>query len=273
MRYWIVCALGTLLWAQPDPQAKEELNKNIRFYRSIARRTAAFRTKALPKLNGIRWQLKIVNGVSETAAPVAVGARVYIGGKDKNMYAVNVSDGKIFWKFTTGDYVACPAAYYEGKLYFGSDDGFLYALDESKKELWRFQTNAAVQSPPAITGDIIVFGSHDYNVYALDRNTGEKLWEYTTGRVVQSGPAIAEGVVYVGSDDYALYALSLKEGKLLWQFKAENEINTSPTVAEGFVYFGSDDGTLYALDAKSGMERWRYATGGKVTARLPWQKI
>ena len=135
MRKLIYLCISAILWAQPDPQAKEELNKNIRFYRSIARRTGAFRTKALPKLNGIRWQVKIQNGVSETAAPIAVGPRVYVGGKDKNMYAINLTDGKIFWKYTTGDYVACPAAYYEGKVYFGSDDGFFYALEESKKEL------------------------------------------------------------------------------------------------------------------------------------------
>lgn len=59
MRKLAYLCIGALLWAQPDPQAKEELNKNIRFYRSIARRTGAFRTKALPKLNGIRWQVKI----------------------------------------------------------------------------------------------------------------------------------------------------------------------------------------------------------------------
>jgi hypothetical protein len=53
----------------------------------------------------------------------------------------------------------------------------------------------------------LYFGSDDGYVYALNPD-GSLKWRYLTGNAVKSSPAIADnGVMYVGSSDYSLYAL------------------------------------------------------------------
>jgi outer membrane protein assembly factor BamB len=63
-----------------------------------------------------------------------------------------------------------------------------------------------VTSSPAVTDSAVYFGSNDGNVYAVDRADGTKLWQYQTGDTVLSSPAVADGSVYVGSFDGNLYA-------------------------------------------------------------------
>jgi outer membrane protein assembly factor BamB len=54
---------------------------------------------------------------------------------------------------------------------------------------------------------MVYFGSDDGNLYALHAQTGTKVWNFTTNGSIQSSPAVANGVVYFGSDDGNLYAV------------------------------------------------------------------
>jgi outer membrane protein assembly factor BamB len=55
--------------------------------------------------------------------------------------------------------------------------------------------------------DIMYFGSDDGKLYAVKVDTGEKLWEFPTKGKIDSSPAIKNGVVYVSSQDGFLYAV------------------------------------------------------------------
>jgi len=53
-------------------------------------------------------------------------------------------------------------------VYFGSTDKFLHALDvESGEELWRFETGNQIFSTPKVWDGVIYFGSNDSWMYAL----------------------------------------------------------------------------------------------------------
>ncbi len=72
-----------------------------------------------------------------------------------------------------------------GKLYVGSADGTLYALDPaSGREIWRFDTE----------GHALESGK-----FGFDRRT------------IQSSPAVADGRVFVGSRDGFLYARGCRD--------------------------------------------------------------
>jgi len=102
-------------------------------------------------------------------------------------------------------------------LYFGSDDGNLYAVDTGTGDInWNFQTGAEVVSSPAVATDpdggapIVVFGSNDGNVYFVQDNgtSPQGLLKFTIGAPVRSSPAIGtDGTVYVGADDGRVYAI------------------------------------------------------------------
>ena len=126
--------------------------------------------------------------------------------------------------------------------------------------LWTYTTGGAIYSSPAVADGKIFFGSWDRNVYALDATTGAKIWNYTTGSFISSSPAVAYGKVYIGSQDGKMYALNENTGTLNWSFSTiwGTFIDSSPAVADGVVYFGSeyDDDKVYALNASNGALLW-----------------
>ncbi len=73
--------------------------------------------------------------------------------------------------------------------------------------LWSVQTAALVRSSVAVAGKHLYFGSDDGCVYALLRADGETVWKFETGGPVVSSPALSDGVLFIGSEDGFVYAL------------------------------------------------------------------
>src|SRR5215475_5570874 len=71
--------------------------------------------------------------------------------------------------------------------------------------LWKFDTGKPVKSSPAIQGKRVFFGSADGNVYALDLADGKKAWSFSAGAPVESSPLILDDKVFIGSDDGLLF--------------------------------------------------------------------
>ena len=137
---------------------------------------------------------------------------------------------------------------------------------------WRVQTDGAVRSSPVLAGGLVYFGSNDGNLYAVEAENGEPRWEFATGGAVRSTPAVADGLVVFGSDDGYVYCLAADTGELQWRFLLGFEeltaattaevdlprrtVTSSPLIVEGVAYVGSNDFSLHALDLATGIERW-----------------
>ena len=128
---------------------------------------------------------------------------------------------------------------------------------------WTSDNGANIISAPSVANGVLYFGSEDGNVYAVNAKTGAQIWKFqTTTYIGGSSPAVANGVVYVGSSGVGIvYALSAKNGALLWQFRTGDDIQSSPTVVNGIVYIGSMLHRLWALDANTGALLWDYQAG------------
>jgi outer membrane protein assembly factor BamB len=77
-----------------------------------------------------RW----TNGPVQTgdriqSSPFAKDNVIYVGSYDQHMYAINILNGQVKWKYKTSGLIKSSPVLYDGILYFGSDDKFLYALD------------------------------------------------------------------------------------------------------------------------------------------------
>lgn len=175
--------------------------------------------------------------------------------------------GKIKWTFASeGSIHSSPAVAY-GKVYVGSRDYNLYALDAvTGEKIWEFKADGWIESSPAVANGIVYFGSNDTRLYAVDAHTGKKLWEFKTRYPIASSPAVANGIVYFGADDYNLYALDAATGTKRWDFDTKGIVYSSPVVANGIVYVGSTGSYCYALHALDGRLRLRYQTRYSVFA-------
>ena len=118
--------------------------------------------------------------------------------------------------------------------------------------LWQTPMAPVVNTGALGQGKVFV-NSDDGTVYALNDTTGAVLWSFSTagGRGLTSAPAYANGVVYVSDDGNNLYALNAKNGNVIWQENGVAISDTDPTVANGVLYVEGND-EVKALDASNG---------------------
>jgi len=237
--------------------------------------------------------LKIKTGGKIFGSPAVYDGFVYVGSEDKNLYAINIADKKLHWKFPTGGAVFSSPAVFNNIIYFASYDGYFYAVNAVSGTLaWKFKTLGEKKvgakglwtmkpfseymddpfdfflSSPVIDekNQIVYFGSGDGNVYALNAKNGQTIWSCKTNGIIHTSPALSNGTIYIGSWDKYFYAIDSKNGKIKWKFRTKEDtamhllegIQSSATVADGIVYFGSRDGHFYALNAQSGQLIWKY---------------
>jgi len=193
---------------------------------------------------------------------------------------------RVKWKFPTGDRVMSSPVFKDNVIYFGGDDGNVYAVDaETGRQIWKRATNGPVPSTPAVADNTVYIGSYDGKFYALDVRTGALKWKFATEGerrfeakgihgwqpknqtiadpfdIFLSSPVVANGAVYFGSGDGNLYALDSRTGDLRWKFKTGDVVHASPALADGVLFFGSWDSYFYAVDATTGKEKWRFHAG------------
>ena len=101
-------------------------------------------------------------------------------------------------------------------------------LPDKLSLLWSFKTGGPVKSSAAIVEGRVFVGSGDGSVYALDLVTGKKSWTAKTGGPVDSSPLVLEGKVFFGSTDASLYAVDAANGKPLWKYVTGDKILGAP---------------------------------------------
>ena len=68
------------------------------------------------------------------------GSDMYYGSSlDNAVHCVDINTSKEKWVFFTNGPVRFPPTIYKGKLYFGSDDGFVYCISTEGKLIWKYQ--------------------------------------------------------------------------------------------------------------------------------------
>lgn len=184
------------------------------------------------------------------ASPAVHGNTLYFGDFSGKIYALDRKDGTIKWTFS-----------YDGERKFGAKG--LHGMEPKDKYMtddWDF-----FNSSPAISDNKLYVGSGNGKIYALDLDSGKEVWSFQTGEVVHSSPAIAYGNIYVGSWDSYFYCLDAETGEKQWAYQTGIDtinynqvgIQSSPVIADSMVYFGCRDAHIYALNAISGDLKWK----------------
>jgi outer membrane protein assembly factor BamB len=221
-----------------------------------------------------RWSYK-TRGPIKSAVAVD-GDHVLLVGGDGSVYSFDKQSGAVRWTFKTegerlcktysyADYYCSSPVVRDSVVYFGSGDGYVYAVTSDRGQLvWRFKTGDVVHATPAVDGGKVFVGSFDGFLYALDRRSGTLAWKFkSVGHrffpmgEMQGTPVLGNGLVYVGSRDYNLYALDTAKGYCHWNRQFPKGWAMALTARDTVLYVGtSDDDLLLALDGRTGKELW-----------------
>jgi outer membrane protein assembly factor BamB len=169
------------------------------------------------------------------------------------------------WRFRTSGKVRSTPAVVKGLAVFGSEGGFLHAVDlKTGTAAWKVRIGGDVSGSPAIAGDEVVILGPDGVLRALRLQDGQALWTLATGRDIPfaddprafdlfvSSPTLAEGTIFVGGGDGKVYAVDLATGKARWSHATGHRVRSSPAVADGGVFVGSFDGNVYLPRCRDG---------------------
>ena len=153
-------------------------------------------------------------------------------------------------------------------LLVGSTAGAVYALCAGDGSLaWRFPTEGEVWASPTVEGDSVYFGTQDGRLYAVALDKGTSLFKpFVIGGAIVASPLVADGKVFFGALDRKFYAVDARNGTAAWHkpFRGSNWFWTSAVTDGERVYAVSIDGALYALDPDTGAQRWGGDLGAMV---------
>lgn len=241
--------------------------------------------RALDKVTGrIRWRDRF--GRLAASSPAVGDGNVYVVALERHdnpsqgrVGAYRETDGKLLWSRNLPSRAESSPLLRDGTLYFGSEDGTVYALHaRSGRTRWTYRADGAVKGALAYEGGKLYFGDYAGKAYALRARDGAEAWKVGTngtrggfgsGRFYSS-PAVAFGRVYMGNTDSRMYSFSARDGSLAWATGTGGYVYSSPTVANvrglgPTVFAGSYDHHFYAWDARSGRVRWRFNAGGRIS--------
>ena len=153
---------------------------------------------------GFAWQLKTGTNRGMEATPIVVDGVMYTSGVAGRVYAIDAATGRLLWQFepplklknarsSCCDLVNRGVAVWRGKVYVGSFEGILYALDaKDGKVQWQADTivdhgrSYSITGAPEVAGKVVVIGnggaefdSRGY-VSAYDLDTGRLAWRFFT---------------------------------------------------------------------------------------------
>jgi outer membrane protein assembly factor BamB len=151
------------------------------------------------------------NDTTAVVTPPAIrDGLVLAGGRDGQLYAIDLATGKQRWKTThDGGSWMLSIGIKDRTAYIGGGSAFIVqaAALADGQEKWRFKTGAAVFGAVAIAGDVLVADDMRGTVHAIDTASGRELWHFPLGDLVFAGPLIADGAVFAGADNGTLVAL------------------------------------------------------------------
>ena len=192
--------------------------------------------------------------------PRARDGIVYFATREGFLTAVVVPARQILWRFKADHSISASPELGENHIVIRDDGNVLYVLDTRGLLVFKKQIDEAVTSAVRENRGRMYFGTANGKVVALDLPaSGEVLWEFTATVVpaaaIMAGPVFFGDLVIFGTADGRLLALN-QAGKLVWEFAAAGAVTADPTVADGRLYFGTESRFFYGLNAATGKTSW-----------------
>lgn len=152
---------------------------------------------------GLAWHLDLDTKRGQQASPIVVDGVMYSTSAWSKVQAIDAATGRLLWQYDPQvprewDVRSCcgvqnrGVAVWKGKVYVGSLDGRLIALDaESGEEAWSVRTtdgtqNYSITGAPRVVRDLVIIGNGgaEYGVRgyvtAYRADNGEQAWRFYT---------------------------------------------------------------------------------------------
>jgi outer membrane protein assembly factor BamB len=149
---------------------------------------------------------------------------------------------------TLGAVWAAPAFATDGKVYVGSEDGFLYAFDPGGRLRWVYKASDGFSGWPVwLRRGILAVANRNGTVYFFDER-GEVRAKTTLEGIASGRPTVRAGRVFLGTSAGKLAAVD--PTGLRWVHDTGSPVTAYPAADAAGIYVGCNDGSVIALDPR-----------------------
>lgn len=236
------------------------------------------------------WQESIGDGVQHyfsRLTPAIHNDVVYVANREGEVEALSLDNGDTlwqtdvrenpaFWPWETTESAKLSGGILQayGKIFVGSEHGYLTALDRETGEIvWRKTMPGEVLAKPAAGDGLIFVNLGSGKLLAVHPDTGEERWRFEqevpplTLRG-QSSPTVANGGVLLGLETGKLSVLISENGYSAWsaeiaspkgasEFERLVDVDTQALISGPYAYAIAYNGNLAAVDIRSGNVVWK----------------
>ena len=189
--------------------------------------------------------------------PVVVGAVLYVGTMDGNLYAFDLESGAELWPepFDAGGAIA-ELSFIEGGVLFVPTLGgevWLVEAGTGRARGGAFETEDWVWTRPAVRDGVAYFGDFGGLVHALNLQTGRSLWTYDTGGKVKAEGVIIGETLIVGDEGGTVHFVDLANGVARNTVKLDDsgKLRADLVEKDGFAWLLGTKGKLYRADPET----------------------
>lgn len=237
------------------------------------------------------------------ARPVFISPLAVFAADDFGVYALDVKNRRLAWKFKCGGSVRASPVHADGALIVGDDSGMVWALKIwSGRPLWSWKASGPVKGlcadrrrcfvllhprevaalgvadgrllwkrhfeAPAAPEATAAWGRVflcllNGRAICLDGATGREIWQAEVNGPIEFGPCVTGRSIFVATSKGRLVALSTQTGMRVWEAKLKAPPGCFPVSAAGLVVVGDVKGRVYIFDL-AGRMLWR----GRVAERI-----
>ncbi|WKE64658.1 outer membrane protein assembly factor BamB [Gallaecimonas kandeliae] len=238
--------------------------------------------------DNVVWSTSVGDGIGpyfSNLAPVYAYDKVFAASREGIVEALDVENGDKIWKVDLGAADSFFSSRHDmrlsggvsagfGKVYVGSENGIVYALDEKTGELkWQADVPGEAMAAPVLDEGLVLVNTTSGKLVALEEGTGKLKWTYeqTVPSLSLRGvsePSTVKGAALVGTPNGKLAAVLLDSGLPAWEqdvspAKGQNvlellrDVDATPIAVGPVVYAVAYNGELVAIDLRSGRPMWK----------------
>jgi len=179
---------------------------------------------------------------------------------DERIVALNAASGSEQWSFAIEARrrrVGISAALSNGRVFFGSSNGGVYAIDsKTGKQIWKTQVDSQTSTAVAVSGKAIVVGTQGKKLYRLRESNGRVIGALDLDAVPEDTPVASALGIYIMSEKKVML-VDPNITRVLWSADSKSKWSSPrPRLWHGWVVVGDRDGTVYALDEAAGTVVW-----------------
>lgn len=181
------------------------------------------------------------------SSPAVHGKRVFFGGLDGVVYALNARTGQLVWKRKLGSRISTGLAVEDAGVYAGTSDGHLHLVDGETGEVEaRIETGTAPTGRLALAGGRLLAFLGEDTLACYPRTLARPLWTRVGAKPwTSSRPYVRGELALAGNEVGQVFAFRLADGEIAWSETFGGTIRGIGTSDDG-LYLGTLTGEVRA---------------------------